>query len=91
MNQNEILESIAAFCAKLCQELSGEDLAAGWTDAKRLDLLQYFQKLEQRVVSNEPIPYIALIRTLDSVGISEGSLLDEACGIINAINARQRK
>ena len=89
MNRAEIVDSIKALCKRLANNLPPEEYAVGWTDSRRLEVLSYFQKLEQELVSGNEIPYIPLIRTLDSVGISEGNLLEEACKITNEINARK--
>lgn len=89
MTRTEIIDAVKAFCERLSQPLPGEEYAAGWTDSRRLDVLRYFQKLEQDLTSGREIPYIPLIRTLDSAGISDGELLEQACRITNEINGKK--
>lgn len=88
MTRSEIIDSIRSLIIKLREELPREEYAHGWTDAKRHDILKYFEKLEVDMTNKEEIPYISLVRTLDSVGIGDGDLLEEACNITNEINAK---
>ena len=89
MSRAEIIDAIKVLCEKLSNKLPEEEYANGWTDARRMDMLRYFQKLEQDLASGVQIPYIPLGRTLDSVGISEGDLLEDLFRITNKINAHE--
>lgn len=86
----EILSSIRAICERLNSPLSSSDISAGWSDARRLDVLKYFQQLERDVSGGIKISYIPLGRTLDSVGISEGDLLEDLFRFVNKINEATR-
>jgi len=89
MSRSEIVAAIGELCDKLNHELPPVEYSNGWTDARRLDLLNYFQKLQAEMSAGAEIPYIPLARTLDSVGISEGELLEEIFRITNKINAKE--
>ncbi|HUX89569.1 MAG TPA: hypothetical protein VMV48_02620 [Gallionellaceae bacterium] len=89
MSRTEIIDAIKILCEKLNNELPAEEYVNGWTDAMRMNMLRYFQKIEHDLVSGAEIRYIPLGRTLDSVGISEGKLLEEAFRITNKINAHE--
>ena len=88
MVRNEILKSIVLVCDKLRKELPEEEYSAGWTKTKQLDVLKYFEMLEVDIRNGVEIPYSPLVKTLDSVGIGEGELLEDLMKITNQINTK---
>lgn len=86
MTRSEIIQAVDDAIEKLRQPLPPEEHAFGWTDAKRLDILRYFENLVRDLREDKTIPFFSLIRALDGMGISEGELFEEVCRINNAVN-----
>jgi hypothetical protein len=87
MTRSEIAAEVARMCARLDAGLQTLDVSDGWTDAHRRQLLQYFRNVEADLRAGRKISFFSLVRALDSMGISEGQLLEEACRLNNAVNA----
>lgn len=88
MTKNELIQSINSLCEKLRNRLPEEEYKNGWSKTKQLDVLKYFEEVEKDISNRNPIKYISFVRTLDSIGISDGELFEEACGITNEINSK---
>ena len=86
MTRAELIEAISRICSLLQAPLPLEELAAGWSEANALATLRYFENVNSDLCAGVNIPFFSLVRTLDSCGISDGNLLEEACRINNAIN-----
>lgn len=90
MTRSEIIKDVESATRRLVQPLSYEDGGCGWTDARRLDILNYFESLRNDLKGGRDIPFFSLVRALDGMGISEGDLLEELCRINNAVNRLQK-
>lgn len=86
MIRAEIIAGVHRAIERLRYPLLPEDQANGWTEARRLEILRYFENLDNDLASNRDIPFFSLIRALDGMGISEGDLLEELCQVNNAVN-----
>lgn len=86
MARGEIIAGVRNAIERLRRPLLAQDQANGWTDERRLEVLRYFENLENDLVSRREIPFYSLIRALDGMGISDGDLLEELCRINNAVN-----
>lgn len=87
MASQKMTESLRSLRNRLCAGLSPADREAGWTDAILHDVLKYLDGLELNIRNNKKFPYVSLAKTLDSVGINKGDLLDALCGFANDVNA----
>ena len=86
MTRPEIIRAVEAFRRTLGEPLPPDELAAGWSETSRLDMLRFFEKLEGDLRSGADIPYFSLGRILDGYGIDRGSMLEEACRISVALS-----
>lgn len=89
MERSEIIRSVENAVEALSQPLSQEERAYGWNDARRTDILKYFENLERDLKDGKPIPFFSLVRALDGMGISEGVLFEKLCRVNNAVNRLQ--
>ena len=90
MTPSELIQAVRGMCKALAKPLPAEEYAAGWSEKSRLDMLRFFEKLENDPRSGADIPYFSIGRALDHYGVGAGNLLEEACRISNALNDRNK-
>ena len=81
----DVLPKIERMVGRLSKPLSPTDLAHGWSEQRRIAMLDLFDELRRRLESPEPLPEkfkeLSISRGMDSWGITGGDLLDEATAI----------
>jgi hypothetical protein len=79
-----LIHKVEEMIADLSKPLSASDISGGWVEGSRLQWLDFFTKLRERLVNRQPLEgdnYLHLIRAMDNCGISEGPLLNKALEI----------
>jgi len=89
MTRSELLQAVHDLVTRLNQQLPPEEVASGWSEARRVDISRFFQKLENDLRTGVDIPYTPIGKMLDHSGIDRGELLEEACKISVALNERK--
>jgi hypothetical protein len=80
--REDLIVRIDGLIEQLSSPLPSEEKNNGWTEDNRNFFLAFFKKLRAEVAAGKRVKYADSIgRGMDSRGIVEGHLLDEACSI----------
>lgn len=86
--KEEIIKKIDGFIEKLSMPLTPDEMRNGWDEENQRFFIDFFKKVKGEVEAGISVEYVGSIgRGMDSRGIVEGDLLDEACGISVGLKA----
>lgn len=80
-------EKVIEVIADLETPLSSGEAIAGWTQQAKEGYLPYFEEVLASLREGKPVPYSALVRSLDAWGIGEGELYRKMMVVANEINS----
>ncbi len=82
MNDREtLIATLENLVDKLSRPLSADESRKGWTEASQSAILSFLNDLRTKLLADETIPYLSIVRALDHWGVTGGELFQEAAKI----------
>ncbi len=89
--RDAVIRRVIAVIDRLSRPLTVSDIAGGWSEESRAALLGFFKRLCDDLKGGTPAfhkpEYMSIARGMDTWGIIDGDILEEAASISNAIAA----
>ena len=86
-----LTDKVEAIIATLKSPLRPDEETHGWSQKKKDEYIPFFEKLLADVKAENDIHYLALARSLDMWGISQGELYELMMNTARELNIKQEK